>query len=454
MFSSHHFEQDIAMNYYNFLILSFGLLLLLIVASILYKKGKKFVAIIIFLFSLLLALLLVVDFLRFLPDFVRIFFSMIFDSIPVIIAILITFRFFSSYLFKGLFVDDIPDYSVPTVLRDSISKILDSEYFLTILRSSLPKGKDDILYGFDHIPFMLNSIDERRKRALKSARLFLIATVCATLIFSGVVMYFGYILVNEASAGTAKRIADIQIEMGGVSETLGLLLPNYYKNPRFQQEIVPKLDKLSELEAGEKNKQSKDKVQLSINQAKSTGDFSTMNKALSQISSEISKDGISEQMYSKALVDVVNSISKFESAQSLALPELNRRVEDLKNLIPKAQDSLNNPENHIPEILKRLALGIVIATFFLALLRYLGNLYRTRYQQVLAAEYDDFLIRRFYVAFKCSGSSEEQRKAVLASFISAQNFTSASENKESSTDGTKQEYEILKELLGALSKKI
>ena len=82
----------------------------------------------------------------------------------------------------------------------------------------------------------------------------------------------------------------------------------------------------------------------------------------------------------------------------------------------------------------------------------MGTLYRTRYQQVLAAENDDFMVRRFYIAFKSSEANDEQRKAVLSSFMIAQNSAIA-EVKESG-DGTKEQYEVLKELLGALSKKL
>lgn len=98
------------------------------------------------------------------------------------------------------------------------------------------------------------------------------------------------------------------------------------------------------------------------------------------------------------------------SSQSVAVPELNSRIQELRALVPKAEEALNKPENRLPEIIKRLALGIVIATFFLALLRYMGTLYRTRYQQVLAAENDDFMIRRFYVAFKSSEASTSSER--------------------------------------------
>lgn len=150
--------------------------------------------------------------------------------------------------------ESAPDYSDQTVLHDTVSKILDSELFLTALRSTLPKGKEDEKFGLDYIPFMLNSIDERRKRAAKSARLFLMSMICAALIFSSVVVYFGYILVNEAAAGTGKSLADLKKVTGSISDDLRLLRPSYYGNSYFQQNIAPSLENLIAMQAGTKNK--------------------------------------------------------------------------------------------------------------------------------------------------------------------------------------------------------
>jgi hypothetical protein len=56
------------------------------------------------------------------------------------------------------------------------------------------------------------------------------------------------------------------------------------------------------------------------------------------------------------------------------------------------------------------------------------------------------------VAFKSSIASDEQRKAVLANFMT--NQSSGGETKENADDATKQEIDVIKELLMALSKKL
>ncbi len=430
-------------------------LALVLLGFILRKKDKRLAALIAFLSASYIVVYAVWGIFRFSPTTYILTgpLAVVQSVLGIVIGVLLAFRFFSSHIFTGITRSDAPDYSVPLVLKESVSKILDSENLLTALRSTLPTGKDDDKFGFDYIPFMLSAIDERRKRSQRAARFFLIATTISALIFSGVVMYFGYILVNEASAGTAKTLADIKISTEATSEAIHSIIPNYYNNPEFKKNVTPALDKLVQLEPGEKNKQTREKIVDVINEAKRTADFVALNSALIQAGSGISKETDQEKIYSTALADATNGMSAFMGSQSVAIPELNSRIKELKDLIPKAEDALAKPENRLPEIIKRLALGLVIATFFLALLRYMGTLYRTRYQQVLAAENDDFMVRRFYVGFKSSQASDEQRKAVLSGFMAAQTAPARTGAKESE-DGTKEQYEVLKELLGALGKRL
>jgi hypothetical protein len=416
---------------------------------VLRKRKKKFAALILSLCFFYVLTEMIALFLRFFFPPI----TLVSDTLFVLIGLLLGTRFFADYIVTNLRHRDLPDYSHPSVLKDSVTKILDSEHFLTALRTALPSGEGDERYGFDFIPFMLNSIDERRRRAAKSARLFLIAMVIAALTFSGVVMYFGYILVNEASAGQAKTLAEIRDSTQSATQALQAVILSYYNNPVFQQNVRPKLGNLRGLDGGDKNRQVKEKIDVAIGETERTGDFRTLYSVLLRMTSEVNKDGAQGKRYSAALDDATDSMTAFLNAQGVAVPELNGRIEELKVLVPKAEDSLNRPENRVPEIIKRLALGVVIATFFLALLRYMGSLYRARYHQVLAAENDDFMVRRFYVAFKSSTASDEQRKAVLTSFMTTPTLN-ATEGKEAAGDGAKQEYQILKELVGALSKKL
>src|ERR1044072_1883985 len=62
------------------------------------------------------------------------------DIVTVIIGLIVGWRFLPLIVQHD---SSVPDYSSPTLLKNSIRDILDSEQFLTALRSTLPKGEDD-----------------------------------------------------------------------------------------------------------------------------------------------------------------------------------------------------------------------------------------------------------------------------------------------------------------------
>ena len=424
---------------------------------ILRRKNKKFASIAILLVGIYLQVevLLFFVFDRLAPfersgalGLIRVPLYFLTAVTSTVFAILFAFRKFGTYIFPR---EKAIDYSDPATLLDAVSGILDSGHFLTALRTTLPAGKDDQQFGLDYIPFMLHTIDERRNRAVRSARLFLLATIAAASVFSVVVVYFGNLLVNEASGGTARAVVDLKSTASSIENSLRILIPKYYENQKFQTEVVPSLEKLTQLEPGAKNREIQSSIAASLNQAKTDGDFGTLHNSLIQVGSKVSKDGPQERGYAAAVEDAVGRMAKFRSAQSSAMPDVVASTGLLRATISKVEDPLNKPENHTPELIKRLGLGLVISTFFLALLRYLGNLYRTRYLQVLQAESDDFMVRRFYVALK--NSSGDEKKSVLTTFMAA-SLGSGAGAKEALDDSPKEELAIVKELVRAASKKL
>jgi hypothetical protein len=279
---------------------------------------------------------------------------------PMLGALACALTLFVIFRFFGPRVGISLDYSGPSALQIAVSRILDSESFLTTLRSALPRGKDDEEYGMDYVPFMLHSIDERRKRAARSARLFLLTTIVAALTFSTVVVYFGYILVNEAAAGTAKSLTELKATTEKVSESLGDIEPYYRKNPKFMQEVDPVLYRLQtpDINPGPKNKEAEAQISRAIMEGMEGGDIVTLSRKLAQARAALSRDGAAEQNYAKAVDDASNKLTAFISSQSSTFPELESRAGELKVLVSKADDALSKPENRTPEIIKRLALGL------------------------------------------------------------------------------------------------
>src|SRR5215469_16573389 len=303
------------------------------------------------------------------------FFSWPFDIAVTVVATVLGFLFALRYCAPYLLppANDLA-LSNRVTLETAIRRILDSESFLSVLRTTLPVGKEDSQFGLDYIPYLLHSVDERRKRAARSARFFLLATTIAAVIFSGVVVYFGYILVNEASAGSAKSLAEIRDSTGSISSALQKVIPDMYANPDFKQNVLPSIERMMQTDAGKNNEEIRKKVVDAFARATATNNFAPMNIVLTDSQASVSSNGVQERVYASAFADAAKKMRDFTNSQSQVLLRLPDRVGELERLMPRIADELSKPENRTPELIKRLALGVIISTFFLALLRYIGGL--------------------------------------------------------------------------------
>ncbi|WP_263373515.1 hypothetical protein [Granulicella aggregans] len=354
-------------------------------------------------------------------------------------------------LFNPLEVKPIEDEEI----QAGVLAIFNSEKFLTSLSTVLPKGDEDEKFGLDYIPFLLQAIDQRRHRVEVEARYFLGATVVAALFFSSAVVYFGYILVNESSAGSAKILADIRQDTSQLTQDL-FLLDMRVSNPRFEKNILPIIKQLEATDAGPDNSDIKKVLDNDLTTAVANdAPLQSVMDALETASRAIKSGGKQEISYRDHLIDVQRSLSSLIENQVGTQNQLKAILSDMKPLIDSAQKSIQEPTNRTAELIKRLGLGIVVSTFFLALLRYLGSLYKARYEQVLVAQTDEFMVRKFYVAFKSSLVNDEQRKAVLTTFMSGTaSPVAATAATSEGDDSSKQSLDLLKELMSALSKKL
>lgn len=339
----------------------------------------------------------------------------------------------------------------PSDLKDFVQSIFDSKNFLTVINNSLPKGKDDEKFGLDYIPFMLHNIDKRRKRFEKSSNYFLIISAFSGILFGTVIAYFGYILVNEASAGAPKLLSEIKSETNLISAELNTILPNYYHNKRFQAICGASLKEIEEFSIELPYSNVHNQVIGAIGIAKFTGEFKSLFDTFAAAKKQT--ENLPGE-YPKAIDNAYNDLTRFLSTNEGALPKLSTNLENLNNLIEKADEEFEKTENRIPEILKRIAIGLLVVTFFLAILRYITGLYRSHYQEMLKAEYDDLEIRRFYIAFKGSENIDKQREAILSAFISKTNLHDAFKDDNRSENRTKEQLDIIRDIIDKLSKKL
>src|SRR5579885_2424596 len=88
-----------------------------------------------------------------------------------------------------------------SVIAETAKQVFTSDRFLSALQEVLPRGERDSEYGLDYIPYMLHSINARKRKFERAANRFLTGTVVLGLVFATVVILFGYILIVEAATG-------------------------------------------------------------------------------------------------------------------------------------------------------------------------------------------------------------------------------------------------------------
>ena len=391
----------------------------------------------------------------FFPDFFIAPLYFIQSTVPAMIAVWLVLRILPSPIEQ----QTNSDLTGTKTLKQAIESILNAEQFLTALRSTLPKGERDAEQGLDYIPFMLHNINERRRSFERSSYIFLCLTIFVGLIFSTVIVAFGYILINDEAAGTPRTIAQIRGEVSTIRRELNLALPSYFENEAFQKIITSSILPLEKLKADPSIQIQEEKIRYAISEARKTGNIKELTNSLDIDEKEfqVNKDEKNQQYYT-ALTKAKFDIERFLKSQEAAIPNIGTSLDKLDKLISNVNDSLGKSEVQTSDVIKRLALSLVVSSFFLVILRHVAGIYRNHYQEMLQAHRDDLAVRKFYVSYKGSESDPPTRTKIISEFSAtsapaSQQPISESSNNES--DLSKEEVSgLLKGLLEALVKKL
>ncbi|HEY0076329.1 MAG TPA: hypothetical protein VGB77_19680 [Abditibacteriaceae bacterium] len=378
-------------------------------------------------------------------------FDVIYDAIPVLVCFVLFFSYFPTFLHPAIAANTSTE---PDLLKLHVTNIIHSDAFLTALNESLPKGSHDSEYGFDYVPYMLQSLAERRRRLEKSARFFFRATICLGVLLSGIVMFFGYVMINDASIGPARRVRDLSNETREINTTLNKLLPSYYDNPSFQEICGQSLNTLESAQPEKGALNTSETVNSAIEAAKQTGNFARLANELNRAKRNLRRSGMTKSSYYSLLNQAIDDINRFFSTEAATIPKLAVSLTNLNAAIPKVAAVTDDPQFRLTELLKRLAIGLIVVTFFLAILRYIGELYRSNYRELVQTDYEDIFLRRFYVAMKCSMNDVQQRKQVISALMTYTQPSSQPPSKDLTSKQSANELDIVKELLNVLSKKI
>ena len=126
--------------------------------------------------------------------------------------------------------------------------------------------------------------------------------------------------------------------------------------------------------------------------------------------------GIEYNHYSirKFLAKIDKGIQLYYKNVTLDNETINSSKKAILNIIEKINNKFEAEKSQLSELIKRSIIGVLLISFFVAILRYFRNLYQFHLNEMLKDESKEIEIRKFYIAMKCAESNPEERKLVLA----------------------------------------
>lgn len=417
-----------------------------------------------YLFFTISILRIIIDILPFMFGIVENFLDLplrlIISVIPAILGIWIGFNLVRNNTSKNLKENE------ELRIQNAVEKILDSEFFLTTLRSTLPKGEEDEKYGLDYIPYMLNSNESRLEELKRTTRFYFTLTLCTGLLITIVVTSFGYLLINEQAAGTPKTLVEINQSLEELNKNVLLLSPNSTTNPSLRELESQFLNPLLSLDTKKRIDSNqfntiREEIRYDILEVRQTNDWDLFSNSLLVHLSKLqnlprSTDTTdTQEEYTKKLQIAVQKTQDFINKQPRILINLNETTEKLDNSIEDIEERIEDEDFRTTELIKRLGLSLIVSSFLLAILRYIAGIYRQHYQDMRKVQYESQIIRRFYIAMKSSFKAKEGStpNQIIANFVNQSEFLYKQDNPKL-TEELKSEVstDLIKSLIEVLSR--
>jgi len=327
-----------------------------------------------------------------------------------------------------------------------VKAILDSNAFITALNESLPRGAADAEYGLDSVPYLLSSIRTRRERLDRSTRGLLRLTVIAATVTALIISFFAWVLVNDESVGAPRALRSLRENTDSLATSLRYLNSDYRGTTEFAR-----LTHAINAKADTGNLPTKAKLQATIRVGMADEPLADLVAALRPVAGELRYDTPS---YGRDVDSALEALETQNTERRAALERVGQLQPRLSALIDRVSQELGKDQNRVAEVVRRIALGLIVATFFLAIVRFVANLYRADYNQLLRADFDDILVRSFYVTFKASEGMGNERAAVLSSYIRALSTFEPPKAAAEEKGLSKEDSDLLKEILAAAAKKL
>lgn len=336
-------------------------------------------------------------------------------------------------------------------VEDFVKKVFTNEKFYTAFSVTLPKGEEDKDLGLDYIPFILQNIENKRKRFKDSSNRFLITTLALGFSFIIIAIYFGYILLNDSSVGISKSVRELKTEMATANENLSQIQDKDIEQTLFTKYAL-NLNQVSQ-SLSEKGTVSKPGIYYFLNSiAKFRKDknfellFNATKNTLDSLGNNINTN------YGADISKVKSQLENYKASLDYAKANYNLATQELISIFPKIHQEIESPKNQLSELIKRLILSIVIISFFLAILRYVAKLYTNTYNLMIQAENEDLAIRKFYVALKNTDKNQDERKIVIENLLDI--IKPRPQPDSSDLNLSKDETGIIKTILNNMLKKL
>lgn len=375
---------------------------------------------------------------------------------------------------------------VPVVYEDSfnivLEKIVSSDAFLSSLHTALPKTEKNDESMEKHVPFILASIRDRRSNHEATSKVFFTALVLFSLLFSGFISYFGFILIDKVEIGLGKYIDEVDGKLRFLKSykyKYEDIAREYFKiEGSFLNILDSNIEFVENLENSEKDywidrTKSRRYSNISgIEEYYSVSDeslFLTRTKSILDITHAI-KSSIN-RLSSKSIVSKIdtNELSDNLSLIESRINELRRKIKkfmdrdekirsQILELLKDVRKENIDPGHKVYTLLKRLSVGLIVGSFFLAILRYLAQQYSIHAQKVDQADKDELALRKFYVSYDMARGDNESWRELLRQFTSQEvrsdlsGSTSPGDIENSKLDAG--DKKIISEILEIIKKKI
>jgi len=382
-------------------------------------------------------------------------------------AVIVGFALFWRFKLRGALAKNVPRPEIATegqVVQEAVRRIIDSEHFFTAMRDTVPSaGSAD--KGMEHVPFILRTLNRSRKREERKATAFLLATVGAGTAFAALVAFYGWVLVDEKSAGFPSAVASLSDAVETLDE---LMAAN--RGPRYQEarsKIVDYMretfhvikyesDMPMEVATAIWNVQSKLKYTLLL-ESPSTDDLIEVGGEIDEMPAEVVRKytgtpgNIGE--YFNHVASLRKKIEQLTLLRQGAKIRTEQALELVQDIAKDAAALSASSPIRIAEIVKRATVGFVVISFFFAILRYVAGLYREARGTVMQFATQEVGVRRFCLAL-ASAQPGSVRDEVIRRFVSPVSSHPGVDAEEALKEAADRQYEIAKELIGIVKKKV